>query len=148
RRLQTLYRDPGQAAVIHPAELPEALLDEAVKSVQSIRFDHDLAGRFLGSYLTEPKPGVVFDPPQETDLDLSAEWPASGHIALDRRTRMLYRGKSLFINGEPVDIPASALLRTLADQRHLSCATSIPRDHECELLQEWLEAGWLVYRTT
>lgn len=145
-RLQALYRDPGQPATSTPASLPEALLDEAVKSVQAVRFDHALASRFLGTYLTEPKPGVVFEAPAELDVDLIDEWPSGGRLLLDRRTRMLYRDRMLFINGEPVELRAGPLLCSLADQRSLDCATARPGELERETLQEWLEAGWLLYR--
>jgi 50S ribosomal protein L16 3-hydroxylase len=146
QRLQALYRDPGQDAVSTPAALPEPMLDEAVKSVQAVRFDHALASRFLGAYLTEPKPGVVFEAPAEADLDLVEDWPADGHLVLDRRTRMLYRDRMLFINGEPLELRAGPLLRALADQRRLDCSVARPTEIEREMLQEWLEAGWLDYR--
>ncbi len=146
QRLQTLYRDPGQPAVAAAAAIPEGLIDEALKTLQAVRFDRALAGRFLGAYLTEPKPGVVFDVPDEAELpDLADDWPLTGCLELDRRTRMLYTGKRLFINGEPVDEPLSRVLRTLADQRRLPCAGSKPTGPESELLQDWLDAGWIRY---
>jgi len=127
------------------AAIPEGLIDEALKTLQAVRLDRALAARFLGAYLTEPKPGVVFDAPEAEPPELAEGWPLAGRIELDRRTRMLYAGKRLFINGEPVDAPLSRLLRTLADRRQLSCAGSKPTEQESELLQDWLDAGWIRY---
>ena len=62
---------------------------------------------FLGCWLTEPSNLSVFDGPEGLDVDLEEDWPAHGRLVLDRRSRMLYRGKQLFINGETAMTPAS-----------------------------------------
>ncbi|HYG43076.1 MAG TPA: winged helix domain-containing protein, partial [Bordetella sp.] len=83
--------------------------------------------------------------------DLVSHWPESGALELDRRTRMLYRGRQLFINGETALVAADAALRALADARRLDCAD--PRsqrlsDPARECLTDWLDAGWLHYRAS
>ncbi|OZI59497.1 cupin domain-containing protein [Bordetella genomosp. 11] len=147
-RLAGRYRDPGQAATARPAELPDGLAAAALDAVGRVRFDEALAHRFLGCWLTEPGASAVFDTPAADGPDLAAHWPGAGTLRLDRRTRMLYRGKQLFINGETAPVPASAALRKLADARRLACADPSARgltDEERECLTQWMDDGWLVY---
>lgn len=139
-----LYRDPGQPATAQPAALPEALVEAALQALRSVRFERALAARFLGTHLSEPKPNVVFEP-REDAPDLIEAWPSAGRLALDRRTRMLYGGGLVFINGETAETRAGRWLRELADARELDCARARPAASEREQLQEWLEAGWLHY---
>lgn len=147
-KLSAVYRDPGQPAVDTPAALPDALVAATLETVEKLRFDDALASRFLGCWLTEPHNLSVFDAPEGMDVDLEEDWPVSGRLVLDRRSRMLYRGKQLFINGETAMTPAEAALRTLADARSLDCA-----DPACAKLSEdarscladWLDSGWIHY---
>lgn len=147
-RLDGLYRDPGQAATRHPAALPDALVQATLDTLSKLRFDDALAARFLGCWLTEPSQLAVFDSP-DASVDLEDSWPAQGRLVLDRRSRMLYRGKQLFINGETAMVPAEAALRQLADARALDCGD--PRcaklsDEARSCLADWLDSGWLHYR--
>jgi len=146
--LSARYRDPGQPAACHPAELPQRLLDETLAAAARVSLDEALAARFLGCWLTEPHREAVFDEPATPPPDLAAGWPAAGALRLDRRTRMLYRGRELFINGERAPVPASPLLRRLADERRLDCAApacrrASPAERGC--LVQWLDNGWLHY---
>jgi 50S ribosomal protein L16 3-hydroxylase len=144
-KLDRLYRDPAQPAVSQPAALPENLVEAALAAVNKVRFTEALAERYLGCWLTEPGQTTYFDEGAD-DLDLAATWPSNATLALDRRTRMIYRGKQLFINGEVVSCGALPALRALADERRLACT-----DHRVatlgvaarEILTEWLQAGWL-----
>jgi 50S ribosomal protein L16 3-hydroxylase len=65
---------------------------------------------------------------------------------LDRKTKMLYDERSVFVNGESWRCAGAdaKTLRQLADQRRLSAA-HIERASESvkALLHDWLEAGWL-----
>ncbi|OVZ64222.1 cupin [Pigmentiphaga sp. NML080357] len=144
------YRDAGQPAVDRPAALPEDLVQAALAAASAVKFDAQMAARYLGCWLTEPKPEVVFEPADpDTVPDLERNWPATGALVLDRRTQMIYRDKMLFVNGEMAPVAAGGALRALADERRLACGARGParlRDGERAALQEWLEAGWLHYR--
>ncbi|GAA5236258.1 cupin domain-containing protein [Verticiella sediminum] len=140
-----LYRDPGQPASLAPAALPEPLVEAALDALRTVRLDRALAVRFLGRHLSEPKPGVFFAPGTELP-DLIGAWPADGRLVLDRRTRMLYDGSHVFINGEDEPLRSAGALRMLADARELACAQARPAMAERERLQAWLEAGWVHYR--
>jgi len=141
-KLDALYRDAGQEASAHPAEIPDGLINAAVQAVSKIQFNAALAQRFLGCWLTEPNQAAVFDSDYRDD-DQKAPYT---HWALDRRTRMLYRGKHLFINGEVAPVDAEAGLKILADARELSGSDTAAQKltpEAVDTLTEWLEAGWI-----
>src|SRR3546814_3907805 len=63
--------------------------------------------------------------------------PTHGKLLADRCTRLMYRGKQLFINGEVACVQATAALRHLADARELSCDHALARKlNESELRSE------------
>ncbi len=144
-KLDALYRDPKQVATDHPAEIPEGLIQTAVKAVSKIKFDEALAHRFLGCWLTEPNQAAVFDSYEDAGDEDDDAAPYT-HWVLDRRTRMLYRGKQLFINGEVAAVNAEAGLKILADERALAgnnpAAKKFSQD-AVEALADWLDAGWI-----
>jgi 50S ribosomal protein L16 3-hydroxylase len=147
-RMQGRYRDPGLSPTANPAALPDGLVAAALDAVARVPLDEALAQRFLGCWLTEPGPHTVFETPAQDGPDLVNGWPSHGSLRLDRRTRMLYRGRQLFINGEAARVPASRVLRALADERRIPCgdrlaATLSQPEREC--LMQWLDDGWLLY---
>lgn len=136
----SLYKDPRQPATPHPAQLPDALLAFAQKSVADALKDPLALACTLGEYLTEPKGSVWFD---EGPSD---GWTAASGCQLDARTRMMYDEQHLFINGESHRAKGAdaALMRKLADQRHLT-VLELRRASRAALglLEEWADAGWL-----
>ena len=134
------YRDPRQAATDAPGAVPAAMLDFARAAVQQLAGDEDTLATLLGEWLTEPKPDVWFDAAPDAGAD-----PARG-LRLDRRTRMAYDARRVFINGEGFRAGGrdAELMRRLADERALPAAQrrrlSAPAR---ELALQWLQAGWL-----
>jgi 50S ribosomal protein L16 3-hydroxylase len=133
------YRDPGQGATATPGAVPEAMLDFARAAVQRLAGDEDMLAMLLGEWLTEPKPDVWFEAAPDAGTD-----PARG-LRLDRRTRMMYDGQHVFINGgfrasgrdaELMCRLADAHVLPAAQRRRLSAPAR-------GLLAEWLQAGWL-----
>ena len=134
----TLYRDPDQPATATPAAMPVSLEAFAADGLQRLLADRASLACALGEVMTEPKPRVWFDEPL-------TEWSPSA-VVLDRRTRMMYDDRHIFINGESFRAGGAdaRLMRTLADQRRLGLAR-VQRASEgaSALLQDWFEAGWL-----
>lgn len=134
----TLYRDPQQAATAQPARLPEGLQAFAADALQRLLGERDALALALGEVMTEPKPHTWFDEP-------AGPW-APGALRLDRRTRMMYDERHVFINGEGLRAGGAdaRLMRRLADQRHLN-AGEVRRASADVLavLADWFEAGWL-----
>ena len=134
----TLYRDPQQAATAQPARLPEGLQAFAADALQRLLGERDALGLALGEVMTEPKPHTWFDEPAGT-------W-APGALRLDRRTRMMYDDRHVFINGEGLRAGGAdaRLMRRLADQRHLSAGEVQRASADAvAVLGDWFEAGWL-----
>ena len=77
---------------------------------------------FLGCHLTEPKAHVVFSRPARPLSPRAFAARAARHgVRLALPTRMLFRGRTFFINGEarPTGAAAARLLSRLADRRSL-----------------------------
>lgn len=134
----TLYRDPDQEATGEPARMPGDLQAFAQDALRRLVEQPMELERALGEVMTEPKPRVWFDEPDEP-------WQ-TGAVVLDRRTRMLYDDHHIFINGEAFRAGGrdARLMRQLADQRGLPAA-SVQRasDAAQALLADWFDAGWL-----
>ena len=135
---ETLYRDPHQPATATPAAMPPALEAFAMQGLERLLKERQSLACALGEVMTEPKPKVWFDEPESA-------WVA-GAVVLDRRTRMMYDPRHLFINGESFRAGGAdaKLMQCLADQRSLD-AQSVARASKGAqaLLQDWFEAGWL-----
>jgi 50S ribosomal protein L16 3-hydroxylase len=109
--------------------------------------------RALGEVLTEPKPDVWFpagsaDDDGDGGADGSADsaGASGGGVLLDARTRMVYDGRHVFINGESFRAGGrdARLMRSLADGRALSGAACDALSAEAAaLVREWLAHGWL-----
>ena len=142
--LEGLYADPDLEAQLRPAELSEQMLGKVQAMLQGIRWDGEDVADFLGSYLTEPKPHVVFERPRRIGLDKFREQLAKKGLRLDLKSQMLFRGSRIYINGETVQAEGEllALLGKLADQRMLPPEAVIP-DEAVALLHQWVSAGYL-----
>jgi 50S ribosomal protein L16 3-hydroxylase len=133
------YRDARAPAVDRPARIPAALRRFAADALERLLADGLARERALGEVLSEPKPGTWFD--------VGAAHRGSRGIALDRRTRMLYDDRFVFVNGEAVRASGAdaTLLRRLADERRLDAKSVAQASAAARaLLAEWLRAGWCV----
>ena len=133
------YRDSGQAAAAHPAQIPAELQAFAQEALHQALRDPQLLARILGEQLSEP-PAAVWFAPQESAGGLH------NGVCLDRGTRMLYDAQHVFINGESYSASGrdAQLVRQLADQHFLDarqCSRLSPG--AAELLGQWLDSGWL-----
>src|SRR5438270_625351 len=117
------YADAGAPPASHPGEVPTRLLRHIERTVDAITWTAADVRAFAGVHLSEPKPQVSFTP-RGRALGLAAcrKRCRTHGIALDPRTRLLYSGSMFFLNGERLDVPASARarLRRLADERRLN----------------------------
>jgi 50S ribosomal protein L16 3-hydroxylase len=134
-----IYRDPKQAAMASPAAIPQSLAGFARQVVDKALQNPNLLDSLLGEYLTEPKANVWFEG-TEVVPNLSAG------LRLDRRSKMLYDTKHLFINGEGFKVAGrdAVILRQLADERLITGQKiKILSTDAKETLLDWLAAGWL-----
>ncbi|MGH8813063.1 MAG: JmjC domain-containing protein [Advenella sp.] len=142
--LSGIFQDKRLAATTEPAALPDELIDSALAAVQKITFTERMAARFLGCWLTEPNSLAVFPIAQEM-VDLEEVIDGNGSLVLDRRSRMIYRGADLFINGEALELKTNATLKKFADTRVMTNADLKKANAATlTLLQEWLDDGWVI----
>ncbi|MGV3655005.1 MAG: JmjC domain-containing protein [Noviherbaspirillum sp.] len=141
------YADPDAKPARHPAELPRAMITQVAEQFARLRFGEEDIAIFLGEYLSEPKPLVYFDPPEPALAPKRfAQTAARRGIVLSRKTRMLYRGRHLFINGESFMVGATdkTPLAQLADERRLEGAMLADGSEDFrEALYLWYQDGWL-----
>jgi 50S ribosomal protein L16 3-hydroxylase len=136
--LQRRYLDRGEGASDRPARVPSALQRFAGEAVERLAGDRVARDRALGEALSEPKPGTWFERREQAPT-----LPAA--IVLDRKTRMLYDQRHIFINGDSFHATGrdATLARRLADRRCLD-ARGVARlsDEAGRWLAAWLRAGW------
>lgn len=142
------YADPGLAPSKHPAKIGDDMLDQVSQQFAKLAAKQDDIALFLGEHLTEPKSSVWFTP-AEQPLSLSrfVTTVQKRGLRLHRKSRMLYRSKYVFINGESFQpgSPDRRLLQELADQRLLQPGTiAAASDDLQESLHQWYLDGWLV----
>ena len=118
-----------------------------VSALREIRWDREQVDRFLGRFLSEPKPHIVFDPPPApvSLRDFTSRVTANG-VALDLRTQLLYDARNVYLNGEVADVPpdARALVERLADKRSLSARALVAAPAALfRLLHGWYRDGFI-----
>ena len=120
--LEGIYSDPDLQPATEPARIEAGMIEQIARMLEQIRWNKDMVADFVGSYLSEPKAHVFFDPP---DSPMSpkrfAEAIAKNGCRLDPRAQLLVSANALYLNGERVD--ESALedrdLLALANNRSL-----------------------------
>jgi 50S ribosomal protein L16 3-hydroxylase len=141
-----LYSDTTQSATRNPARLPDALpvfLQQAWQQVKPSAADFE---QIVGSYLSEPKAHVMFEPVKLAPLQLG--------FALAPTTLMMYGKHAVFINGETLpfaDISPTTRqwLKQLAELRMASVDMMKLLPHEAvQWIQTWWQAGYFVKLTT
>ena len=138
---ERLYSDPVQPATATPGAMPAGLQQFARAGLAAALKDPFAIDRALGEYLSEPKPSVWFE------SAAAGPGSAAAHgVVLDRRSRMIYDARHVFINGESYRASGrdAALMRRLADRGRLG-AGELARAGAAarELIAQWQEAGWL-----
>ena len=143
--LPRMYRDPTQPATDTPAALPECLVSFAQQAVLEALKDPLALACALGEYMTEPKPSVWFDEPEQ-DWDGDAAKAGRSSVALDARSRMMYDAEHIFMNGESYRAKGAdaRLMQQLADHRHLGAPELRKASKSAiALLGDWHASGWL-----
>jgi len=141
------YADPDLDPTRNPARIDAAMRRQCARMLARIRWDAKDVARFLGCWLSEPKPHVYFDPPASALPRRAFARAAARHgVRLDRRTQLLYDDHHLFINGTALSWPAAGAnsLERLADRRMLAArdAAALPGPVTA-LLHDWYRDGFL-----
>ena len=137
-QVDRLYSDPQQPATDEPGRIPVDLRAFAANAVMRLVRDPQVLTCALGEVLSEPKPRVLFDRNPTARL--------GGDVYLDRRSRMFYDERRIYLNGESYLAGGqdARAMRGLADARCLDARTVARLSAEARaLLAQWLRAGWL-----
>jgi 50S ribosomal protein L16 3-hydroxylase len=140
-----MYGDPDIHLQPHPGQISASMLRQARAALDRIRWNRGDIERFMGIYLTEPKPQVFFTPPSHpvTEQDFAYQVGQLG-LELNLKSRMLWRKKNIFINGEVYTTGTAARrpLEKLADHLGLPIAEEL-NEEALTLLYEWYLAGYV-----
>ncbi len=134
-----IYADRSQPATDRPGRVPDSCVAFADAALRRALAGRGRLARALGEVLSEPKPGVWFEPPAQDPGE-------HGALRLDARTRMLYDDHHVFVNGESWRAGGrdATLLRRLADARRLGAADRARLSPEAAaIVRDWLDDGWL-----
>jgi len=141
------YTDPDLRPVRTPAAIGDAMRRNFVRMLKRVTWDRATIARFVGCWLSEPKPDVFFDRPA-TPLpraSFSARAAKRG-LHLDLRTQLLYDPTHLFINGTALPWPAGGgqVLKQLANRRALAPRSArAVHPNASTILYDWYRDGYL-----
>jgi len=139
------YRDADLRPARHTARVPPRMIDYAAATLARIRWTRTDVRRFLGEYLSTPKPQITFRAPRRALGRAAFEARLRrATVALDARTQLLALGTDLFLNGERLALPGARrqVLSALADARRLP-GSQLARAALGDLLYAWYRQGTL-----
>lgn len=145
-KLEGVYQDPELKTQSHPAEINSAMIRKVGAILRQIRWDQATVQRFLGTYLTEPKSSVYFEPPARPMSPAKFHQRLTqGGIRLNLKSLMLFHDNTIYLNGEAVEATAEDLpaLIALADRGNLAAGTRLNENLQKRFYQ-WYRAGYLV----
>lgn len=144
-----MYEDSDLSQQEHAAEISDTMVTKVAEILKKIQWsNHDVAD-FLGTYLSEPKPDVVFDGNKKISLSIFNKNFTKHGITLDLKSQMLFTGNTFYLNGEVVIFTGAAAtaLTKLADLRALGTDdlhnSQITDETLLKKLHEWYLAGFL-----
>lgn len=142
------YADADLKFSKHPAEISKDMLAKVAHEFKKVEFTQEDIAVFIGEYLSSPKPSVFFDLPKRPMTPAKFLARAKQHgIQLALKTRMLYRNKNIFVNGESFGVSGidKNLLIHLANTRSLDGGSVSAASSDLqETLCIWYEDGWII----
>jgi len=122
-----LYEDADLSLQKHPAEISENMVNKVSENLQKITWNKESIADFLGKYLTEPKPDVVFAPARKISLNEFTKKLAQKSLHLNLKSQMLFHADNFYLNGEKLSVPSNlfgaalfATMREFADTKVLN----------------------------
>ncbi len=141
------YADPDLRPTRKPARIDAARRRRCRAMLAGIAWDRTTVDRFLGCWLSEPKPQVFFAAPA-TPLSRAAflRRAAREGLLLSAATQLLYDAQQLYINGVALAWPQEGrdLLAGLADRRDLAPALAAKLPPAIvSVAYDWYRQGFL-----
>jgi len=152
--LPGIYQDADLTLQAHPAEISSSMISKVTNILKTIQWSEQEVAAFLGTYLSEPKADVIFNPNKKMSLPKFNENLMRYGISLDLKSQMLFTDHCFYLNGESMSVSAkwTPLLKTLADYRKIA-VEDIAQFGEIESsliaqLHDWYIAGYLYFNKT
>jgi len=149
--LPGIYQDADLTLQEHPAEIGSGMISKVADILKTIQWSNQHVADFLGSYLSEPKADVFFNPNKKISLRKFHENLLQHDICLDLKSQMLFTAQYFYLNGESIAATGQSarLFTTLADHRKLT-SDEIAEAGEIETaiieqLHVWYLAGYLYF---
>jgi len=149
--LPGIYQDADLTPQEHPAQIGSSMVSKVAEILKTIQWSEQHVADFLGSYLSEPKPDIFFEPNKKMSLRKFNENLLQHGISLDLKSQMLFTQQYFYLNGEAINAAgqAASLLTALADYRMLT-SDDIAQAGEIdsafiEQLHGWYLAGYLYF---
>ncbi len=140
------YSDPDLALQSSPSEISASMLHKTSTILSDIQWDNADVEKFLGIYLTEPKPHIFFDPPvnplsQEKFMSQVVEVG----VRLDLKSQLLARKNIFYINGDEfiVGDDSRCLLETFANKKKLLIEEEVSQEIS-DLFYQWYRCGYIL----
>ncbi len=149
-QIEGMYQDADLVLQQHPAEINDSMIEKVGSILNKIKWSNADIAAFLGTYLSEPKPDIVFDGNKKISNKAFREKLAKLGISLDLKSQMLFADNQFYLNGESIKATAiqADALSMLADKRQLAPADieAIANDeHLIHQLHDWYNAGYLQF---
>lgn len=146
--IEGIYKDADLTLQEHPAEIGEHMISKIGQILQNIKWSDKDVAVFLGTYLSEPKLDVVFEPNKKISSKLFNEKVTKTGISLDLKSHMLFENDCFYLNGESADFSGKSAetMKKLADQRRLKPVQLNKAANDEKLLMQlhdWYLAGYL-----
>jgi 50S ribosomal protein L16 3-hydroxylase len=144
--LDGIYQDTDLKLQDHAAEIGKEMIAKVSENLQKIEWSNEVIAEFIGTYLSEPKADVVFEPNKKMSMRNFSEKLAKIGIALDLKSKMLFSADNFYLNGEVatwIGEPANILTK-LADHRHIE-VSNIQDTLLLQQLYDWYIAGYLSF---
>ena len=146
-----LYCDPDLRLQKHPAEISELMINKVSGMLQKITWNKNNVADFLGKYLTEPKPDIVFEPSRKISKNEFTKQLAKKTLWLSLKSQLLFTGNRFYLNGESLAIPADIIsfMQDFADKRYLKTPALQANIHAAlgEVLFESYLAGFICFKS-
>jgi 50S ribosomal protein L16 3-hydroxylase len=143
--IEGMYRDPDICLQFHPAHISSAMVRQTSEALDKIKWGRTDIERFIGIYLTEPKSHVFFTPPSHPVTQKKfADQVRKRGLQLDLKSRMLCRGKTIFLNGDGYSVGTTVRrsLEKLADHLILPAGRDLD-DVALALCYQWYLYGYI-----
>jgi len=140
------YSDPDLELQSCPSEIGALMLVKTSTILNKIQWKQADVERFLGIYLTEPKPHVFYEPPlNPLSKDRFIQQTKKVGVQLDLKSQMLVIKNKFFINGD-VHIASDSscyILETFASDQKLTLCHDVGEEIS-DLFYQWYLYGYIL----